>query len=97
MKSTNRADHVQEPPLVHISAGPFLMGSSERQIDALAREDDLARDWRDKGYFDREQPQHTLTLAGFFIGMLPVLVGEYRTAVLSPGATSSNRRAAIHG
>ena len=71
--------------MVHISAGPFLMGSSERQIDALAREDDLARDWRDKGYFDREQPHHPLTLTGYFIGMLPVTVGEYRAFLNAEG------------
>jgi formylglycine-generating enzyme required for sulfatase activity len=50
------------PPLVTIPAGPFLMGSDPK---------------RDKGAFENEQPQHTVTLPAYEIGRFPVTVMEY--------------------
>lgn len=67
-----------EPEMVHIPAGPFLMGTSDQQIDCLAWNIDLAKKWREKGYFGREQPQHTVTLPDYYIGRYPVTVGEFR-------------------
>ena len=32
-----------EPEMVHVPAGPFLMGTSDQQIDWLAQNFDLAR------------------------------------------------------
>jgi len=73
------------PEMIHIPAGPFLMGTSERQIDRLAQHIDLAHEWREKGYFEREQPQHTLTLPDYYVGAYPVTVGEYRLFVMAEG------------
>jgi formylglycine-generating enzyme required for sulfatase activity len=76
---------VEEPVMIHIPAGPFLMGISDQQIDQLARRDDLAKEWREKGYFGREQPQHTVTLAGYSMAKYPVTVREYRAFVVAGG------------
>jgi formylglycine-generating enzyme required for sulfatase activity len=73
------------PKMMHVPAGPFLMGTSQRQIDRLAQEIELAEKWREKGYFGREQPQHTLTLPDYDIGTYPVTVGEYRLFIAAEG------------
>jgi formylglycine-generating enzyme required for sulfatase activity len=64
--------------VIRIPAGPFLMGTSQAQIDRLAQVDEAARRWRERGRFDREGPQHTVTLAAYAIGRYPVTVGEFR-------------------
>jgi formylglycine-generating enzyme required for sulfatase activity len=71
--------------MVRIPAGPFLMGTSDEQINRLAAHSDTARAWQEKGYFTREQPQHTLTLPEYSIGKYPVTVGEYRPFVDEAG------------
>lgn len=53
------------PPLVSVAAGPFIMGSSER--DALADKD--------------EKPQQRVDVAAFQIARYPVTVAEYALAV----------------
>ena len=73
------------PEMIHVPAGPFLMGTSQAQIDWLARDDELARKWRAKGYFRREQPQHVVTLPAYWIGRYPVTVGQYRAFVEAGG------------
>jgi formylglycine-generating enzyme required for sulfatase activity len=50
------------PPLCAVPAGPFLMGSDPR---------------RDRGAYDGEQPQHSVTVAAYQIGKYPVTVAEY--------------------
>lgn len=74
-----------KPEMIHIPAGPFLMGTSDQQIDRLAQELDMAKRWREKGYFGREQPQHTVTLPDYHIGKYPVTVGEFRRFVETGG------------
>jgi formylglycine-generating enzyme required for sulfatase activity len=74
-----------EPEMVRIPAGTFWMGTSEAQIQWLASEYDLARKWVEKGYFEREQPQHRLTLDDYWIGRYPVTVGQYRAFVEADG------------
>ena len=69
---------VKEPTVIHIPAGPFFMGTSDQQIEWLAQRDDLAKEWKGKGRFSREAPQHSVALAGYYIGKFPVTVGEYR-------------------
>lgn len=68
---------IPKTEMVDIPAGPFLMGTSNQQVNQLARGDALAQKWMEKGYFKREQPQHIVTLAGYSIGKYPVTVGEY--------------------
>ena len=50
------------PPTVPVPAGPFLMGSDRA---------------RDRGAYEDEQPQHTVTLPAYRIGRCPVTVAEY--------------------
>ena len=80
----------REPQMVAIPAGPFVMGIDETQIDRLVRAFDEARSWREKGFFGREQPPHTVTLAAYSIGRYPVTVGQYRAFVEAGGY--QNRR-----
>ncbi len=68
-----------------IPAGPFLMGSSNAQLDGLAQQAEIARQWQAHGRFQREQPQHTVTLAQYEIGKYPVTVAEYRHFVAAGG------------
>jgi formylglycine-generating enzyme required for sulfatase activity len=68
-----------EPEMVYIPPGSFLMGTSNKQVGWLAQRLELAKKWRDKGRFGREQPQHEVTLPGYFFSRFPVTVGEYRT------------------
>ena len=70
-----------EAMMIHVPAGPFLMGTSDQQVDRLARSDDLAQRWREKGHFRREQPQHVVTLADYYVARFPVTVGAYRALV----------------
>jgi formylglycine-generating enzyme required for sulfatase activity len=74
-----------EPEMVHVPAGPFWMGTSERQIESLARRMEQARRWQERGYFEREQPHHTVTLPDYYIARHPVSVGEYRAFVDGAG------------
>jgi formylglycine-generating enzyme required for sulfatase activity len=90
------ARYVTEREMVHVPAGPFLMGTSDEQIDQLAERDDLAREWRAKGHFDREQPQHTITLADYYIARCPVTVGEFR-AFLEAGGYRERRYWTVSG
>jgi formylglycine-generating enzyme required for sulfatase activity len=73
------------PEMIRIPAGPFLMGTSQAQIDLLARLDETARRWHEKGRFDREGPRHTVSLAAYAIGRTPVTVGEFRQFVEGGG------------
>jgi formylglycine-generating enzyme required for sulfatase activity len=58
-----------EPQTVRVSAGSFLMGSSDD--DKLASED--------------EKPQHTVELSGYRIGKYPVTNREYQAFVTEKG------------
>jgi formylglycine-generating enzyme required for sulfatase activity len=69
---------LEEMRLICIDAGPFTMGTSQKEISILERQDDLARKWKIKGWFSREQPQHTVSLTTYLISKYPVTVGEYR-------------------
>lgn len=85
MLQTERFHQVEELVMIHIPAGPFLMGISEEQIDQLARINDSAKKWKEKGYFRREQPQHTVTLASYYMSKYSVTVGEYRVFIRAGG------------
>jgi formylglycine-generating enzyme required for sulfatase activity len=69
------------PALITIPAGPFVMGTSQAQVDLLGRDDPVAARWREKGSFDREMPQHSVSLGPYQIGEHPVTVGQYRPFV----------------
>ena len=60
------------PQMVHIPAGPFLMGSSD--ADPMANSD--------------EKPQHRLELPDYWIGTYPVTVAQWRRFVEGDGYTT---------
>ena len=64
--------------MILIPAGPFIMGTGADEIERLAGEFELARTWVEKGFFGREQPQHTVTLPDYLIAKHPVTVGQFR-------------------
>ena len=81
----NKTNHPIEPHLVRIPAGSFVIGTSDEQVTLLARHSPAARQWQEKDYFGREQPQHEIQLAGFSVARFPVTVAEFRL-FLSEGA-----------
>ena len=85
MSQTKQSNFIEEPQMVTVPAGPFLMGTSSGQVARLAQGDDLARKWREKGYFNREQPQHTVTLKSFYISKYPVTAEQYRVFIEAGG------------
>ena len=74
-----------EPELVAVLAGPFLMGTSPQQVEAMLKRYDWAKKLKADGVFDREQPQHEATLAAFEIGRYPVSNAEYAAFVEAAG------------
>lgn len=61
------------------------MGTSDQQVDYLARRDGLAATWKEKGNFGREQPQQSVFVSGYSIARFPVMVGEYRVFLEAGG------------
>ena len=55
------------PPMIAIPSGPFLMGTPERDLSALAQAYGGTRE-----SYREEAPQHALALAAFAIGRMPV-------------------------
>ena len=76
--SRKMKNKVEENKMVYIPAGTFVMGTSDEQISRLSQLDQLAKKWMEKNYFEREKPQHKVTLASYSISKFPVTVGEYR-------------------
>ena len=67
------------PELIHIPAGPFLMGSSD--TDTLADSD--------------EKPQHRLELPDYWIGKTPVTNAQFRPFVQGDGYTNQTYWTAV--
>jgi len=74
-----------EPEMVPVPAGPFLMGTSDEQIRDMLKRFKWAKEFKKKGYFDREQPQHEVTLPAYEIGRYPVTNAEYAAFVETTG------------
>ena len=74
-----------EPQLVTIPAGPFLMGTPESDIEALAKlagvEVDIIR---------REVPQHDVTLDEYAIARYPITNAEFGRFIQDGGYTESD-------
>jgi formylglycine-generating enzyme required for sulfatase activity len=75
----------KSPLMVPIPAGEFYMGTSEIQVHQMMYKEEWALEWYDKGMFHIEQPQHTLSLPAFEIGIFPVTNQEYSLFVWDSG------------
>ena len=60
-----------EPELVAIPAGPFLMGSTDEQIQQVIK------DGLDEKWVKPESPQHQIELPRYWIGKYPITNNEY--------------------
>jgi len=74
-----------EPEMIPIPAGPFLMGTSDAQVRDMLERFDWAKKLKEDGLFDREQPQHEVTLPAYAIGRYPVTNAEYAAFVEAAG------------
>ena len=63
--------------MVPVPAGPFMMGTSQAQVDEMLRRFDWAKEAQEKGWFAEEQPEHEVTLPAFEIGRYPVTNAQY--------------------
>ena len=61
-----------EPQVVHIPAGPFLMGSRDEQIEQAIKDGTV------KNWVIDEQPQHSVGLSEYAIGLYPITNREYQ-------------------
>ena len=77
--------HAGEMSLIPVPAGSFTMGTGAGEVDRLADEFELAKTWREKGYFSREQPQHRVMLPAYLIARHAVTVGQFRAFVEAGG------------
>jgi formylglycine-generating enzyme required for sulfatase activity len=66
-----------EPEMVPVPAGPFMMGTSKAQVDAMLRRFEWAKVGQEKGWFNEEQPEHEVTLPAFEIGRYPITNVQY--------------------
>ena len=69
-----RVNPIDGAVMVYIPEGEFIMGTSEKQIAALLKQfPSWKREW-----FDREKPQRTVYLDGYWIYKYEVTVAQYR-------------------
>lgn len=80
------------PPIrvVRIPAGKVILGTSERQAITLEGDADWPRDERADHFFREEQPQHTIFVAAFGIGLTTVTNSQYLSYVLDSGDSFPN-------
>jgi formylglycine-generating enzyme required for sulfatase activity len=67
--------------MVYVPAGPFLMGTTEEEVEALVAE--FGQDHRNE--FEREVPQHEVDLPGYYIGRYPVTNEAYAEFIAAGG------------
>ncbi len=69
------------PTFIRIPAGPFLLGTPERDLSGLAKSYGGTRE-----SYREESPQHTLALPAFEIARIPVTNALYAAFVAATGA-----------
>ncbi len=84
-KPEELAETVKPPDMIQIPAGPFLMGTSDEQIELLVEAEDWAEEWRQDDLFQFEQPQHLINLPDYELGIYPVTNLDYYTFVYNTG------------
>jgi toxoflavin biosynthesis protein ToxD len=76
------------PKTISIPAGPFMMGTSDAQVNAMVKVEDWATDWLDNDMFQIEQPQFKIDLPAFDISQYPITNIEYYAFVWNSGYRS---------
>ena len=74
-----------EPEWTSIPEGAVRLGLSDAQMDDLSQTDPEAREWAKAGRFDRERPDHVVSVQPFRLALTPVTVAEYRCFVAGDG------------
>src|SRR5689334_7107086 len=74
-------DALALPPFITIPAGPFLMGTPERELSALAKAYGGTRE-----SYREESPQHAPELPAFAIARTPVTNALYAVYAADAGA-----------
>jgi len=77
---------IKLPSMVTIPAGSFRMGTSNDDINRLVlKESDWAYEWSDQNLFISEQPNYTMTLPAFEMGLHQVTNAEYNVFIIATG------------
>lgn len=76
-----------EPQLVTIPAGPFLMGTPEREVDAIFKL--MQAEYKDakREFVERETPQHEVMLGSYAISRYPITNAEFARFIEDGGYT----------
>lgn len=86
VETPRKEERMAMPDLPHVPPGDFLMGTSDQEIDWLVKNTDWAKEWKEKGYFEDEKPQHTVRLDyDYQIGKYPVTNVDYHAFVKETG------------
>ena len=75
-----RPDGLPDIVWCHVPAGPFIMGTREKDIPALLKKYGGERRW-----YEWETPQHRLSLPGYSISRYPVTNAQYAAFVAAGG------------
>ena len=67
--------------MVYVAAGEFLMGSDEQDIDHALQTCNETQGDCERGWFDREHPQHSVYLDAFWIDRTEVTNAQYLQCV----------------
>ena len=67
--------------MVYVPAGEFEMGSDDDEVDYALQLCNEYYDHCERGWFEREQPVHTVVLDGFWIDQIEVTNDQYRRCV----------------
>jgi formylglycine-generating enzyme required for sulfatase activity len=73
------------PEMVLIPEGPFLMGTSDEQLQTMLWKEEWAQDWYDSDLFQVEQPMHEVNLPAFEISRFPVTNYDYLIFIWDTG------------
>jgi len=88
--------------MVYVPGGEFQMGSSDAEVDAALEMCSTYYSGCERGWFEVEQPVHTVVLDGFWIDQTEVTNGQYQRCVEAgacdpPRETSSDTRSTYYG
>ena len=73
------------PEMVYIPEGHAILGISDEQVEYLLHTEAWAEEWYEKDMFMVEQPQHTIFLPAFEIGLHPVTNADYYIFIWETG------------